>query len=101
MVEKVEVKFISLTDSVPFWWLSFVSDDDVFLGIAVVRGFDMEFAVMSAHRLGCNPGGHVLALLLPEGLAVSEEYVNRLLTKAEAEELDRLMGGCGLETVEV
>jgi hypothetical protein len=48
---------------------------------------------MTARRLGCNPGGQVEGVG-PIDLAwpVPAEWTNRLLTRAECEGFDRLMG---------
>ena len=85
----------------PLWWLSFCDGDrpegQQFLGVSVVDGFNLASAAANAHRLGCNPGGEVMGIEAPEDMIhmVPESYRNRLLTRSEAEELDKLMGASG------
>lgn len=86
------------------WWLSFCDgsrpEGSQFLGVSIVRGLDphavdervaMASALSESHRQGCNPGGEVQATPLPpvslELLAA--KWLNRLLTKAEAQACDR------------
>lgn len=52
--------------ALPFWWLSFVSDLDVALGVCIVRGEDLIHATTRAHELGINPGGQVLGFEVPD-----------------------------------
>jgi hypothetical protein len=74
----------------PGWWyLSFVSDDDVFLGVAIVQGQGLITAVRRAHRLKINPGGQLMGLEIPDISLVPEEARERLLSKAD---LERLLG---------
>jgi hypothetical protein len=72
------------------WWLSFAGDEG-FRGVALVEGETMVDAVKEAHRLRINPGGEVMGVAAPPHLFVPHEWRNRLLTKSECEELDRLL----------
>jgi hypothetical protein len=77
-----------------FWWLSFADGSlpkgQQFLGAALVRGYNIISATSEAHRIGCNPGGEVQGTPVPPYLTVPDEYRGRLLSRAEAEELDRI-----------
>ncbi len=64
-----------------WFYLSFV--DKVFLGGAFVRADEMIGATCAAHALGCNPGGEVMGVPVPEGFLPGPEYRERLLTKKE------------------
>jgi hypothetical protein len=70
----------------PHWWLSFCHGDrpkgDQFVGACIVEGQDIAAAVGEAWRLGCNPGGQVLAVQLPWRTIPS--LVGRLIGKEEA-----------------
>lgn len=85
------------------FWLSFV-DDTGFLGVCIVHVEDAEVAVCrlfllpqsqdgaewvmaavkKAHTMGCNPGGEVLAVELPEPLPEGLPLY-RILDREEAE----------------
>lgn len=64
-----------------WWYLSFA--DEVFRGACVVQADDLIPAVQLSHRLGCNPGGQVMGVPIPEGFLPGPEYRNRLLAKAD------------------
>lgn len=81
------------------WWLSFVDTalaraqgdgqpgGTGFLGVAIVAGATVAAAVREAHRLGCNPGGEVQAYgPFPAG-SLPLQWLNRILTKEEADEV--------------
>lgn len=74
-----------------WWWLSFCDPrrpkGSQFLGVAIVRGRGMGTAVAEAHKRGCNPGGEVQGLSLPPWATPPKTHVNRLLAKAEIDEL--------------
>ncbi len=73
------------------WWLSFADTETEgrFLGACIVGGRDLVDATERAHRLGCNPGGEVLGVEIPDSVQLPEGCGDRLLTKEDAE---RLMG---------
>ena len=79
------------------WWLSFcdgnLPEGRQFLGCAIVPGTCIATAAISAHALGCNPGGEVLGVAFPDDMEIPDGYAVRLLTKAEALELDRMWEG--------
>lgn len=73
------------------WWLSFA--EDRFLGVAIVRAPTWLDAVRRTHRLGINPGGQVSweQLGTEEAVRVPAGWLDRLLTREECAELERLM----------
>jgi hypothetical protein len=75
------------------WWLSFCDPDKAegsqFLGVAIVEGANLVQATSSAWRHKCNPGGEILGVQLPHATHVSTNMMNRLLTRNEAEALDK------------
>jgi len=70
------------------FWLSFAGRK--FKGVAIVHADDFIEAVMICNLLGINPGGEVAGHEIPPVLVAPPEYVNKLLTKAEAKTLDDL-----------
>lgn len=76
----------------PLWWLSFCDasrpEGSQFLGAAIVSGPDIAFACMNAHALGCNPGGEVMGVQIPEGCKVAAKWHGRLLNREECAALD-------------
>lgn len=78
-----------------WWWLSFADGKrprgDQFLGACLVQASDGIDAVRTTHRMGLNPGGEVLFLPVESAKVdrVPERYRNRLLTRAECEQMDR------------
>lgn len=83
-------------DAESWWWLSFADGHlpkgQQFLGVAIVRGTNIMHACARAHRLGCNPGGSVQGQQWPLDFDPPEQFqdrLNRLLTRDEAEQLDR------------
>lgn len=77
-------------------WLSFADGSkpsgEQFLGVLVLKANDIIDACRTAHNLGLNPGGQVLAIEFPLMSAamydVLEPYLGRLLNAAECAELD-------------
>lgn len=71
-----------------YYWLSFCDPDreegDQFLGAAIVPASNgIEAAVSVAWDLGCNPGGEVVMIELPEGDL--SKYAGKLMNRQEAE----------------
>lgn len=68
------------------WWLSFAGEEGN-RGIAIVEGVDVGDAARNAHLLGCNPGGEVLGVMVPDEADAMAEVnrwgTNRLVTPAE------------------
>ncbi len=92
------------------WWLSFCDPDrpegNQFLGIAIVLADDFLSACFLARLTGCNPGGEVMGAPLPDSLELDRTNMHRLLSRAEAEEIDRGWGlsrklGSGASSTEV
>jgi hypothetical protein len=79
-----------------FQWLSFCDGSrpkgSQFLGCAIVPGANIVDAASAAWALECNPGGEVAGHAIPERLIrmTPPSYVGRLLTRTEAEVLDRM-----------
>lgn len=83
------------------WWLSF-TDPDVaatipeadrrpggpsFRGVCIVEAATVVGAALAAHTHGCNPGGQVATFgPLPAG-SIPPEWLNRLLTREEADQV--------------
>jgi hypothetical protein len=73
------------------WWLSFADGarpaGEQFLGAAIVPGEDIIAAVQAAHAAGCNPGGEVCGLPIPQLLAsrLEANQIGRLMQRDEAE----------------
>jgi hypothetical protein len=65
-------------DSDKWWWLSFCdpsqAEGQQFLGVALVPGDGMVMAALNAHARGCNPGGEVSGIELPEGRVPRPQY---------------------------
>lgn len=82
------------TDAIQWWWLSFCDpgrpQGNRFLGCAIVASTDMTHAIITAHRLGINPGGEVVGAPVPDDVMVYVQGSRRnvLLTKAQTIALD-------------
>lgn len=74
-----------VNSEIPLVWISF-SNDEAFLGVALIRAAGTLGAINLSHRLGINPGGAVVASTLPADIAkhVSGSEINRLLNMEEA-----------------
>lgn len=79
------------------WMLSFCDTEkpvgEQFLGGCIVDADDELAAMRVAWERGCNPGGEVAFMDVDDGIASRltfdlDPYMNRLLTKAEIENLD-------------
>jgi hypothetical protein len=88
---------------VGWWYLSFCDPERPagtrFLGGCFVQGHDEVSAVRRSHHLGINPGGEVAMMgpLTEAGPvaqleAVAGRWCDRLLTREEIAEFDRVMG---------
>lgn len=75
-----------------WWWLSFVDparpEGDRFVGVAIVRASNIVTAAMEAHRLGCNPGGELAGIEIPDEHVPAPEWRERLLTRADVERME-------------
>lgn len=75
------------------WWLSFADGDrpvgTQFLGACIVDASDFLIAVAKTHALGINPGGEVQGYEIPEGAPDLSRWKNRLMSRAECDEMDR------------
>lgn len=79
----------------PIWWLSFADASlpkgEQFLGAVIIDGVaDMITAIRAAHAAGINPGGDVVAQMLPEHASqiVRDDETFKLLDKPTALALD-------------
>lgn len=74
-----------------YWWLSFVSDDDKFIGVCIVKASEFTDAVMKTHELKINPGGQVAGWPFEEFPSeFKDKYLSmmdKLLTKEQLEEV--------------
>lgn len=77
------------------WWLSFCDESrragQQSLGVCIVEGFDIGWATAEAHRMGCNPGGQVWGIEVPEHMETEarKRYpINKLMSRAEIETID-------------
>lgn len=69
--------------------------EEGFRGVFIVRATSLRRAVKVANRLGINPGGEIMAIVVPPDIAAhpaTRKYVNRLLTKEEVARHDYEMG---------
>ena len=83
------------TDARTWWWLSFADDSrpagQRFLGACLVQAVDIVDACKQAHRHGINPGGQVLGHAVAARKVIPDGWTERLLSRQECEELDRIM----------
>jgi len=77
-----------------WWWLSFCDSNlpkgEQFLGACIVRARGFISAIREAHKQGCNPGGEVEGLETRSDFRPLDGWTNRLLSRNECEEFDRL-----------
>ena len=72
----------------PVWWyLSFAGGDEGWRGGVIVLAHGFATALLEANRLKINPHGEVSGHPIPGDKAPALKFRNRLLTKAELEEL--------------
>ena len=76
----------------PWYYLSFAEGQ--WLGCVTVEADDEIEAVRKSHRIGCNPGGSVLVVTVPEGFTPPASTVDRLIT--DKEELEKHLGPLAL-----
>lgn len=77
----------------PWQWLSFADGTrpkgEQFLGVAIVQAHNVGHAAMVAHARGCNPGGEVAAMPIPERFGPPPpEWDHKLIT--DRDEIERL-----------
>lgn len=68
------------------WYLSFAGEEG-WRGCAHIKAPSADAAITESWRLGINPGGEVLAWEIDPSIAVSEEWFNRLMNRAELEKI--------------
>src|SRR5271155_5554342 len=83
------------SDPVAWWWLSFADrsrpDGSQFLGACLVKARGFLGAVMAAKIMGLNPGGEVKGIgPIPEDSDIRPGWADRLLTREECVEFDRV-----------
>jgi hypothetical protein len=64
------------------WYLSFASQEAGFLGACVIEADDFDDALVTSHTLKINPGGQVLAVLVPDDVR-DRLPLNKLMSKVE------------------
>ena len=72
-----------------WFWLSF-ADADRFLGAVLVPAHSFVEAIKVSWILGLNPGGDVLPVEAPDGFQPRAGWAERLLSRADCEEFERL-----------
>ena len=70
-----------------FYYLSFSDEEKGWLGACIIEAPGPATAMRASWKIGCNPGGEVLIIDTPPGVAIQECYRNRLLTLAEVKSL--------------
>jgi hypothetical protein len=98
--EKRAVELLSAEagETLAWWWLSFCDPEEPegaqFLGACLVRATGFFSATLVAHRLGCNQGGQVRGMgPIPLDSQIEDGWTERLLTKDECDEFDRIHDG--------
>lgn len=72
-----------------WYYLSFATDER-FLGALVLKAFGKSDVVLMSHELKLNPGGSVMILEMADEFPdPPPEFTNRLLNKADLDELDK------------
>lgn len=75
---------------VGWYWLSFADPDkpkgEQFLGVSIVYAHGITTGTIEARRLGINPGGEVVGILLER--VPHSRFLNRLLNRQEAKEAE-------------
>lgn len=69
--------------------------EEGFRGAFIVKAKDLRRAVKAANRLGINPGGEIMGVVVPADIAAhpaTRKYVGRLLTREEISKHDFEMG---------
>lgn len=78
------------------WYLSFADPErpegTQFLGAVMTFQADFEAAVRWTRKRGINPGGEVAAWELRDGAPFLEQYLDRLLSKNDLQEMARALG---------
>jgi hypothetical protein len=72
------------------WWLSF-ADDTGFRGVVIVHAEGFMEALMETNLHHCNPHGECQGMPIPADVVVPSTHTYRILDRAEAESLDRLV----------
>ena len=63
-----------------------------FLGAAIVKASNIIEAAHVAWYLDISPGGEVYALTVPLSVKIPDDYIERLLTKKDLDQLDKELG---------
>ena len=76
-------------------WMSFADPDlpkgQQFLGAVIIKARGLAQATVLTHTMGINPGGEILSMDIPNDLFITDFWQNRLLSREECEELDRIL----------
>lgn len=77
-----------------YFWLSFCNPKKPkgtqFLGACIVEAISFIQAVKVAHIIGCNPGGEVKGVPIPNNLKIPSKWINTLLKYEECQQLDEI-----------
>jgi hypothetical protein len=83
-----------------WWWCSFADPErpegSHLLGVAIVHAANVGHAASVAWRMGCNPGGQMLAMPVPSEFGAPPlEWDHKLITdKSQIKELTQRWHGC-------
>lgn len=70
----------------PLLWLSF-ADDDGPRGVVLIEAEDVKDAAVKCWKLGINPGGQIMAVVIPPGDPEAKVFPhNKLITITELKE---------------
>lgn len=105
-MNKFKFELVGTVGELPWHWVSFADSNKPtgaqFLGVAIVRAMNVGHAAMVCWRHGCNPGGQVMAVPVPEEFGPPPpEWDHKLITdKARINELTNQWHGCDADTIE-
>lgn len=80
----------SENDLLHWWWLSF-ADESGFKGALVIKARGFTEALLIANLTNLNPQGEVKGAELPIDAVIPEEWKNKLISKAEIEQMGGAM----------
>lgn len=64
----------------PAWYYLSFADETGFLGACIVNALGYADAMRQSHIAGCNPGGEVSTVKIPDDAPLKDEWKNRLLS---------------------
>lgn len=95
--QMVRDSIVGKTGEPPWQWVSFAGEEG-FRGVAILRAWNVGHASQVAWEHGCNPGGEVMALEVPDEFgSPPPEWDHKLISdRAEVERLTERWHGCGI-----